>query len=672
MPPPPPPLPEPPPPALHLHLLGGFRVEQHGQPVGIPRQKAVALLALLATSAPHRVSRALLRGLLWADSSEEAAQNSLRNTLWFLKGALETAGYRGLHAGRTEVWLEPGSFATDLQAAEARLARGEVAPELAAGAGFPGNLLAGITATDLFDRRIETWRRAAVAGLTATAAGALAGTLAGQQAGLLWLLTELQPLDEAHCRALIRLLVQEGRKAEALAVYQRLWTALDEEYGEEPSAETQAVIVALKQAQDSGAEGSGSQDDRPVILVRGLPEHAGGESGGTSGAASGGASGGGPLLGDLRILLLSALARFREWRVMDAGFAPDPAALERRGTGALYQLGLAATAAGPGGAGPRVEAILTEMRTGQLLWSETLTAGAADLAAAVRRFALAMNLRLTGAERPRPAPGSDLTRSHYELWIEAQQKMRSFTIGGWHEAEGMLDRVLAENPRHARALAARASIETMRQIAFPGTISAPAMHRRALGWATAATQADPMDSRAQLALAWACAMSRQFDRAEIAYELAFQHNENDPWTVASVLAGFAFCGRRARAAALSAYLADLGLALEPFHWSYMAAAQFLAGDDAGCILMSERAREVSCDVPAWHAAALAHAGRVPEAQAVAGRFLALAREGWSHPQPPKDPEIAAWLLACFPIRSRESWNRLREGLLLAGLPVPGG
>lgn len=631
------------PPLLWFDLLDGFRVLVDGRPLPLPSRKPLALLALLVASAPHRVSRALARGLLWPDSSEVDAQNSLRNVLWQLRNGLGGGGAGVLQATRTDLWLDPGECATDLDRLKAGLAAGLVDPALRAGIELEGRLMPLPDATDLLDQRLGLFRQRMLDEMAARAEGALPGAAVAQRIELLTLLVELRPLHEGHQRGLLTALIAAGRKAEALAAYQRLWNRLDTEFGEEPAAGTQAVIVALKQAEERVDP---VPESRPVIVVE-------------AGAAT----------ADAVQAVLAALARFREWRVVDARYLADRSQTIRAAGGRAFVLNLAQAR----GAGRGVTAVLADPLAGQVIWSEDLAAeGAMDRVseAAVRRFATAMNLLLSGPNRPRGPADEAEPPGHYEIWLQAQAQMRAFTPEGWAEAERALDRILAENGRHVRALAARASIETMRQIAFPGTRLDPEGHRRALAWAAAATQADPIDSRAQLALAWACAMSREFDRAEVAFELAFQQNGNDPWTIASALIGFAFCDRPVRSARLLAHVNELGLVLEPFHWSYLAAAQFLLGDDAACIASSERAAEVSADVPAWHAAALALSGQADAARATAARFLERARAEWVGPARPGDAEITAWLLGCFPIRTRAHWLRLREGLARAGLPVP--
>ena len=72
-----------------LRLFGTFQLEvEAGKPVSLPTKKTKALLAYLAfqNNRPHE--RAKLAALLWADSAETQARESLRHTLSALRRAL--------------------------------------------------------------------------------------------------------------------------------------------------------------------------------------------------------------------------------------------------------------------------------------------------------------------------------------------------------------------------------------------------------------------------------------------------------------------------------------------------------------------------------------------------------------------------------------------------------
>ena len=74
-----------PPVEVELDLLGGFAVRAGGRPLELPlgAQRVVAFVAL----AGRPVTRALVAGTLWSDSTEERAAASLRSALWRIKRA---------------------------------------------------------------------------------------------------------------------------------------------------------------------------------------------------------------------------------------------------------------------------------------------------------------------------------------------------------------------------------------------------------------------------------------------------------------------------------------------------------------------------------------------------------------------------------------------------------
>jgi len=76
-------------------------------------------------------------------------------------------------------------------------------------------------------------------------------------------------------------------------------------------------------------------------------------------------------------------------------------------------------------------------------------------------------------------------------------------------------------------------------------------------------------------------------------------------------------------------------------------------------------------VAAWRTAALAQLGRTAEATAEGARFLSRVRANWFGAEPATDQAIVRWLLHLYPIRRREDWERLRDGLQAAGLVTEG-
>ena len=100
---------------LKLGLLGGFRLERaDGQPVPVPTKKAKALLAYLALHGREPQPRAKLAHLLWEDSDEGQARESLRQALKLLRQALSPACVSALIAQGDAVVFESAALDIDV------------------------------------------------------------------------------------------------------------------------------------------------------------------------------------------------------------------------------------------------------------------------------------------------------------------------------------------------------------------------------------------------------------------------------------------------------------------------------------------------------------------------------------------------------------------------------
>ncbi len=105
---------------LALYLLGPPRLELDGEPVHLPRRKALALLAYLAVTGRSH-SRDSLAALFWPRFDQRSARAELRRILSVINGALgkgwltvdrETAALNP----DADVWLDVHRF-RDLRAA---------------------------------------------------------------------------------------------------------------------------------------------------------------------------------------------------------------------------------------------------------------------------------------------------------------------------------------------------------------------------------------------------------------------------------------------------------------------------------------------------------------------------------------------------------------------------
>jgi DNA-binding SARP family transcriptional activator len=248
---------------LRVRVFGGLALEFDGSPVDPPQsRRARELLGWLALH-PGRHARAAVAARLWPDVLDASARASLRTTLHELRRALGEAG-ACVVADRDAVALEAAWV--DAAELEELLASGRVDEALAL---RDGELLAGLeedwvlAARDDLRERIAA-RLGALADAAETAGDAAwAARLSREQVAI-------DPHSEARARALIRRLAAAGDRAAALAAYERLRERLRSDLGIAPSAETRAVVNALR-AGDAGAGPVAA----PAAAVPGIVRRAG-------------------------------------------------------------------------------------------------------------------------------------------------------------------------------------------------------------------------------------------------------------------------------------------------------------------------------------------------------------------------------------------------------------
>jgi len=231
---------------LTMRLLGEpALVTESGRVVRPKTVKETALLVRLARRVGESVTRAELAGLLWADSPENQARASLRQSLFTLRKALDEAG-NSLIASRDRCWLDPERVTTDIADLERRLKSNNV-HDLEAVPGLYGGPLASNlgSASSGFDDWLDGERRRlhdrTLEGLARLlewleASGALEGALAVADRTL-----ELDAVNETAHRALMRVYQRLGRRIDALRQYDRCVLALRRELGVCPSAATLAM-----------------------------------------------------------------------------------------------------------------------------------------------------------------------------------------------------------------------------------------------------------------------------------------------------------------------------------------------------------------------------------------------------------------------------------------------
>lgn len=254
--------------ALRVALLGTFGVEGEQGPIALQARKDGALLAYLASSPGVGQRRGRLATLLWPDSDDARARESLKKSLLRLRRRLPE---RALETDRQTVRLTLSREQIDVARLEDEIDGGSLEVVANATEAVTDAYLGGLE--DIggeFDRwrlasrqaLLERVRRAALETMNrAVAAGRLdrAETLAEG-------LARLDPLDEEASRCLIAAYAGAGRVRRATEVYERLRDRLETQLGVAPEAATRALHERLVLVDAQAAANEGDETPRVAVL----------------------------------------------------------------------------------------------------------------------------------------------------------------------------------------------------------------------------------------------------------------------------------------------------------------------------------------------------------------------------------------------------------------------
>lgn len=237
------------PPKPGLQLLGDMTLTgSDGTPRRLPTRRAALLLAWLAVKPDGRTRRDMLAQLLWPDSADAQARNSLRQALSILRRVTADDGETPLiNADTDHVWLNQDAAGIDVIRFEALATSRTIADQVAAARLFRGPFLAGFPVT----AELDHWHRDQQHHFQ-TLAARLVEDLSRHDStddDLKDAITSLarhvlmdDPASEPAHRALIRLALRAGKTNAAKRQYQLCRDAVHRALMTEPEAETTALI----------------------------------------------------------------------------------------------------------------------------------------------------------------------------------------------------------------------------------------------------------------------------------------------------------------------------------------------------------------------------------------------------------------------------------------------
>ncbi|MDX1614896.1 MAG: BTAD domain-containing putative transcriptional regulator [Candidatus Promineifilaceae bacterium] len=255
---------------LEIRLLGQFEVHRDGEAIAIGSRPAQLLLAYLLLNRGVALPREKVAGVLWPDTDEAKARNSLRHALWQLRKGL----------GKEAVLSDQRSVAFNLEidhwsdvAQLSASADGQTLDaDLAAAEAYAGELLPGF---------YEEWVGLARDQLRAAYERLMVRLLDGLVEQRRWAETirlaehwiAFGQTPEAAYRALLRAHAAQGDLAAVSAAYERCQRALQRDIGVDPSAETQALYQQLLAGEGPAPGGTPPAEPLRVRPRHNLPHH---------------------------------------------------------------------------------------------------------------------------------------------------------------------------------------------------------------------------------------------------------------------------------------------------------------------------------------------------------------------------------------------------------------
>ncbi|WP_085865698.1 BTAD domain-containing putative transcriptional regulator [Pseudooctadecabacter jejudonensis] len=601
------------------------------------RKSQAVLLYLVAT--PGRFYRnEMITQLLWDGSDEVKAGNSFRQAVRQIRVASETGQLSALVTRNGTIGFEASDRRPieDVLAAQLRM-QGAQGPAMQDIRTYLHLLDVLLGVSTPFDSWLTYARTQTLAKTQAVLDAAMAGTDMAVARRAAECTIELEPHNETAVRFIMRDLWQSGAATRAIAIYNDLYAHLDTFFDQEPEAETVDLLAAITldpEGQRSNMRG-GPEKPRITLEVVAADKPTNTDHDASLQAV---------LVSDLRM----RLGRFREWEIQPDA-ARDPAFLSIRCY--LHSVGDA-----------RYLSVDVERPDlGTVIWSEMIDAPNTDWTRKVRGLVVNIANALSVVVSHRKH--HDTNAVIYDKWLESQTLIGTWKRQDEEQAIRLLHEVTGAAPDFGPAHAELAGVLNVRHILRPGTRHTEEAQVLALNHALDAVASDPMDTRAHRVLAWCYCHAGKFDMAEFHFEQSLLLNPQNPMSLASAALGFAFSANTARAQELIDDVEGLPLTMEPFHLIYLAASNYLCGNDQIAVDQCAQGVGLMSTVGGWHAAALMRIGRPDDARARLHSYVAEIADQWCGTGPADPQAVITWFVSCFPLRDKTVREDLRATLM---------
>ncbi|MBE1283498.1 MAG: hypothetical protein GJ676_09310 [Rhodobacteraceae bacterium] len=648
---------------LRVDTLGSVVLHgSNGDMVGPRGSHAVAILGYLALSPEKSELRDRLAALLWPDHTSAAARKALGACIQRLERSLAPTLGPFLRITPSTLAFDQIQVESDIDIMLADIRAGRVPGGLQAGSDWSRGILSALDGLNpTFDNWLRVMRHECKRRVLTALTAALRRKPASEDGPeeIAEAILSLEPGHEMASEVRIRHAVETGRRTDALKEIDRLTGYLADVHGIIPGPRVRAAAEMARNSSGDGVNDAGgaakdvaAPPDGPLRrLLRIRVDRI--ESSGNAIPHSAQV---------FRTELIEALARFRDWSVLDGEGVANPGENPQQTD---YRIALTAednkTAA--------LAVSLAAVPDGRVIWQKQVSSNYEkweelyrDL---VRKIAVEIDVYVSVDRLSSLVPRSKAARTSYDDWLRGDRAFHLWTPASAQEADRVFRAILAREPDNAPALASLASLANVQQIMSPGLVPNPRKLQEADQMARRALDQDPLDARVQRVVAWAAARTGAFARAAMHFDLAVDLHPNHPETLASCGMGFAWLGERDKADVLITRLQGLTRNLPEWQWCYLASSYFFLGRLDAALLAAELSADAIIDNPGWTAAIHARNGDLAAAGQAFGKLIAALEPVWAGPTPLTPQSAHDWFVGAYPIRAPQDVKLLTDALTAA-------
>lgn len=637
-----------------IRTIGSISItDEAGHKADLRSEHVRALLGYLALSPGHGDYKERLAALLWSEREAQAARRALAQCLRSTADAFRSLPSSPLLQEDGQLALDERNVAVDLDDISDKIELGVIDKLLVERPDWPDALLRG---TDALGHLYRSWLQVTRHNWRTKIADALEVCLGRFEPGDTALrraataLLALEPGHEIAVQKLISHYAHHHNVAMAVKTFKAFSTYVGAQFQISPSQATATLIRNITEGNWEKAN-----DTVPAPKAKNLAPTL--EVGRIDISAL--AQKDIHVAAGFRNELVANLARFREWIVQEASSeAPAP-----DGSRADYQLSMSCMQTKSGLA---LQLTLLEGASQHVVWSETVDIAIETwfdaLRLVIRQVAARLHIYLSSDRLSRIVDSDDTALKNYDAWLRGEHLLSLWTPNAEDEAAGIFRRIVDDDPKFAPALASLASIFNVRHLIKPGVAPDAQQDRQALQLARQAAELDPLDARNHLVVAWSSAMSGEFDKAAIHYELAVSLNPVAPKLLISAAQGLAFLGVTGRARQIMEEALQAAPFLLPYQWCYVCSTCWMIGKYEPALVAATRGGLTTIDTHGWRAAALSMLGRASEAREAFRLQVQAIEPLWAGTEKVTPEIVLTWFTSAFPIARDADRQRLNQCL----------